>query len=57
MLHDVGKVGIDDAILKAPGRLTADQRTIMEQHTRIGAATLLGVRTAMDPAIRDVTLY
>ncbi|MEY4534728.1 MAG: hypothetical protein RLZZ246_1046 [Planctomycetota bacterium] len=57
MLHDVGKVGIDDAILKAPGKLTPEQRKIMEQHTRIGAATLLGVRTAMDPAIRDVTLY
>jgi putative two-component system response regulator len=38
MLHDVGKVGIDDAILKAPGKLTPEQRKIMEQHTRIGAA-------------------
>ena len=57
MLHDVGKVGIEDAILKKPGRLDPDERKVMERHSRIGAATLLGVRTAMDPAIRDVTLY
>ena len=57
MLHDVGKVGIEDAILKKPGRLEPEERKVMERHSRIGAATLLGVRTAMDPAIRDVTLY
>lgn len=57
MLHDVGKVGIEDAILKKPGRLEPDERKLMERHSRIGAATLLGVRTSMDPAIRDVTLY
>jgi HD-GYP domain-containing protein (c-di-GMP phosphodiesterase class II) len=57
MLHDVGKVGIEDAILKKPGRLDPEERKLMERHSRIGATTLLGVRTAMDPAIRDVTLY
>jgi HD-GYP domain-containing protein (c-di-GMP phosphodiesterase class II) len=57
MLHDVGKVGIEDAILKKPGKLEPEERKVMERHSRIGAATLLGVRTAMDPAIRDVTLY
>ncbi len=57
MLHDVGKVGIEDAILRKPGRLDPEERKVMERHSRIGAATLLGVRTAMDPAIRDVTLY
>lgn len=29
----------------------------MEQHSRIGAETLLGVKTAMDETIREVTLY
>lgn len=35
-LHDIGKVGIPDAILLKPGRLTADEFTVMKQHTVIG---------------------
>jgi putative two-component system response regulator len=35
-LHDVGKVGIPDAILLKPGRLTPDERELMQQHTVIG---------------------
>lgn len=57
MLHDVGKVGINDAILKKPGKLDPDERSIMQTHTTIGAETLLGVKTSLDDAIRDVTLY
>jgi len=39
-LHDVGKVGIPDAILKKPGPLTTAEREVMKTHTTIGAATL-----------------
>ncbi len=39
-LHDIGKVGIPDAILLKPGKLTAEEFTIMKTHTTIGAATL-----------------
>ena len=35
-LHDVGKVGIPDAVLLKPGRLTAAEYTLMQQHTIIG---------------------
>ena len=35
-LHDIGKVGIPDRILLKPGRLTADEFTIMKNHTRLG---------------------
>jgi putative two-component system response regulator len=35
-LHDIGKVGIPDAVLLKPGRLTADEFAIMQQHTLIG---------------------
>jgi putative two-component system response regulator len=35
-LHDVGKVGIPDAVLLKPGRLTASEYTLMQQHTIIG---------------------
>lgn len=58
MLHDVGKVGISDVILKKPGALTPEERTVMQSHTVIGAKSALkGQRTALDAAIRDVTLY
>jgi putative two-component system response regulator len=36
VLHDVGKVGIPDAILLKPGRLTADELTLMKRHPDIG---------------------
>lgn len=35
-LHDVGKVGIADAILKKPGKLTAEEFEIMKTHASIG---------------------
>jgi HD-GYP domain-containing protein (c-di-GMP phosphodiesterase class II) len=35
-LHDIGKFGIPDAILSKPGRLTAEERAIMETHVRLG---------------------
>lgn len=58
MLHDVGKVGISDVILKKPGALTDAERAVMQTHTTIGAKSALkGQRTALDAAIRDVTLY
>lgn len=40
VLHDVGKVGIPDAILLKPGKLTPDEFTIMKQHVLIGWSML-----------------
>ncbi len=42
-LHDIGKVGIPDAILFKPGPLTAEEKTVMDTHTTIGARTLRAV--------------
>ena len=42
-LHDIGKVGLPDYILMKPGRLTPDERMLMETHTIIGADTLTEV--------------
>src|SRR5450830_288945 len=39
-LHDIGKVGIPDAILLKPGRLTPDEFEIMKTHAAIGAQAL-----------------
>jgi len=41
-MHDVGKIGIPDSILRKPGKLTPEERAIMEQHTLIGSRILGG---------------
>jgi response regulator RpfG family c-di-GMP phosphodiesterase len=40
ILHDVGKVGTPDHILFKPGKLTPEEREIMNQHSPMGAAIL-----------------
>jgi len=42
-LHDIGKVGIPDAILLKPGRLTGEEFEIMKTHVTIGYETLASV--------------
>lgn len=42
-LHDLGKVGIVDAILLKPGKLTDEEFEVMKTHTTIGATTLASV--------------
>jgi putative nucleotidyltransferase with HDIG domain len=38
LLHDIGKIGIEDKILKKPGMLTPEEFAIMKQHPQKGAA-------------------
>lgn len=35
-LHDIGKIGISDTILQKPGKLTAEEYAIMQEHCRLG---------------------
>ncbi|MDR0468742.1 MAG: HD domain-containing protein [Peptococcaceae bacterium] len=44
-LHDIGKVGIMDAILLKPSRLTPDEFEVMKTHVDIGHDTLVSVQT------------
>jgi len=48
MLHDVGKVGIDDAILKKPGKLDPEEYRIMKTHTTIGASLFVDAQSEFD---------
>lgn len=41
-LHDLGKVGIPDAILRKPGRLTDEEFATIKTHPRVGARMLAG---------------
>ncbi len=42
-LHDIGKVGISDAILLKPGKLTQEEFVIMKTHVDIGYQTLMRI--------------
>jgi putative two-component system response regulator len=44
-LHDVGKIGIPDAVWLKPGALSDHERKMLEQHTEIGARILSGSRS------------
>jgi HD-GYP domain-containing protein (c-di-GMP phosphodiesterase class II) len=49
-LHDIGKIGIDDAILRKPGRLSAEEFEIMKTHTTRGEA-ILRIEPELIPAL------
>ena len=56
MLHDVGKVGISDIILKKPGRFDDDEYRIMQSHTWLGARQFLD-KSELDIIAQEVALY
>ena len=43
MLHDIGKVGVPDAVLMKPGALDAHERTLIEAHVTIGYHMLVSL--------------
>lgn len=56
MLHDVGKVGISDVILKKPARLTAEEYETMKRHTLYGAHLFRNAASELDLMARDIAL-
>lgn len=46
-MHDIGKIGIPDAILNKPGKLTVEEFDIMKKHCGIGASILSGSRSRL----------
>lgn len=57
MLHDVGKVGIPDAILKKPGRLTPEERKVMEKHAVMGAQLFENASQDVDMLAHVIALH
>ncbi len=62
VLHDIGKVGIPDAILRKPGPLDAAEQRVMRTHVTIGAETIQRVESrfpeyAFLELARQVALY
>lgn len=61
-LHDIGKIGIPDAILLKPGPLTTEEFEIMKQHTLMGQKAMNIAAKATDQNIffniaQDITAY
>jgi len=56
MLHDVGKVGITDLILKKPGKLTDEEYSIMKWHTVYGAQLFIHTTSSLDKMACNIAL-
>ena len=54
LLHDVGKIGIPDSILRKQGPLTSGERSVLETHTLLGEQMLGGVPLLSGGGIRVV---
>ena len=54
-LHDVGKVGIPDSLLKKPGKYTPEEFIAMQEHVRIGYQILS--TTEMDEMAGNIAFY
>ncbi|MFZ0334238.1 MAG: HD domain-containing phosphohydrolase [Candidatus Acidiferrales bacterium] len=48
LLHDVGKIGVDDQVLKKPGKLTEQEFALMKQHPAKGANIMRPVAQLKD---------
>ncbi|MCS7471365.1 diguanylate cyclase [Stieleria sp. ICT_E10.1] len=55
LLHDVGKIGIPDRILRKPGKLTVDEQLVMDTCPDLGCDILQGCTT--DPDLLDIVRY
>ena len=55
-MHDVGKIGIPDQVLKKPGALTPDERLVMNRHPEIGAEILGRSRIPLFQLAAEVAL-
>ena len=50
-LHDIGKIGVPDAVLQKPGKLTDDEFAKMKEHTVVGFNILSGLKMLTDELV------
>jgi putative two-component system response regulator len=56
-MHDVGKIGIPDEILRKPGKLSLEEFAIIKQHAQIGARILENSNIPLLKMAHDIALY
>lgn len=56
-MHDVGKIGIPDAILLKPGKLTSEEWAVMQSHCQIGADIIGSDTSPIMAMARSIALY
>ena len=56
-MHDVGKIGIPDSILRKAGKLTDEEWEIMKTHTLIGGKILGGSKIELLETAKEIALY
>lgn len=55
-MHDLGKIGIPDEVLLKPGRLTQEERSVMERHAELGAKVLGSSEVPLVAVARTICL-
>jgi putative nucleotidyltransferase with HDIG domain len=50
ILHDIGKIGVPDSLLRKPGKLTENEWVVMRKHPEIGLRILAGIKFLRDAA-------
>ena len=55
LLHDTGKIGVEDAILRKPGALSQQEYDIIMQHPVIGMRIIESIH--LSPVVNDAVLY
>jgi putative two-component system response regulator len=56
-LHDIGKIGVSDVILRKPGPLTLDERAAVNEHVNIGARILDGTTADVMVLAQEIVLH
>jgi putative nucleotidyltransferase with HDIG domain len=56
LLHDIGKLGVPDAIVLKPARLTRSELAVMRTHTRLGAEMVRRLRF-LSPVVHEVVAH
>lgn len=55
LLHDTGKIGVDDAVLRKPGPLTKEEYDVIKQHPVVGRRIIESIN--LSSVVNDAVLY